>query len=338
MSEVRKIGGIVPKPSVDSMHAIVAQRNLPPEERKRGRNVKEPVKMCVKCTKMVVYSGYYKNRGWTAQAYHDAWCKDCAKKYCTTKENIKEYCWLNNRAWNEWHWDKAIDAARYTLSTNKTYIKAPRERKGIMEEEAACKVYLAQMNLINVYQYSENVAPEQGHYIPYSADNKDGELAESAIENMRLDNELEYSSTWNGLFTKREIDYLDEYYADLEKDFSLDDVSMRDYARKVAKASLLHDDAFNKIRTGAIESKEYNAIKNNFDELSKSANFAACRRRVDDKIMVLPLGEVVEYLEVNKKIHTRKDVWEQDSVDQMIIEMGHIATALGIDTGGGGFD
>jgi hypothetical protein len=42
---------------------------------------------------------------------------------------------------------------------------------------------------------------------------------------------------------------------------------------------------------------------------------------------------VVEYLEANGKIYARKEEWPQDSVDQMILEMYHIATSLGLDSG-----
>ena len=55
---------------------------------------------------------------------------------------------------------------------------------------------------------------------------------------------------WNGYYTQREIDYLDDYYARLEEGFVLDNQNIQDYARKAAKASLDADIKYNRMRQG----------------------------------------------------------------------------------------
>ena len=313
-----------------------------PEVRKK-RPVKEAVKLCLKCKTSPPLANFYKNNGWASQMYHDAWCKSCIEKFCTSKDSLREYCWWNNRVFNEAHWERSMEGARYQLASNQNYLKSKDTQKTVMEESLAVSAYTARMNLANNYQYSDNISPEQGYYAPYNANPASSDLAASSApvegdsKPPEIDTEIIYDEEWNGLFSRREIRYLNNYYSSLEKEFALDDVSMRDYARKVAKASLNYDDMYNKYRSGGsgVTARDLAAAKNGFDELSKSANFAACKRKSEDKAMVLPLGLVVEYLEANKKIYARKDMWEKDSIDQMLVEQYHLAASLGLDRAGG---
>lgn len=321
-----------PEYPMDDAQKIKQNGPTPPVKKKP---IKEAVKLCIKCNGSPPLSEFYKNNGWASQAFHDAWCKPCIKKYCINKETLREYCWYNNRAWNEGHWERSIQAAKYQLNLNQNYLKSNESKKAIMEEAVAVSAYTAKMNMAHIYTYSDNISPERGYYSEFSSGSNSGKLDETAQDELRIDNQTVYDERWNGLFTKRDLGYLNNYYRELENDFSLDDVSMRDYAMKVAKASLLHDVMYNKYRAGDATSKEYSDAKSNFDELSKSANFAACKRRVDEKTMVLPMSQVTQYLEANGKIMARKDMWEQDSIDQMILEMRHIATSLGRDGGSG---
>lgn len=320
---------LVIKDAVDN----VVDGKPPPKSTRKDLPKKGAVKLCVKCQTSQPLDSFYKNNGWTAQAYHDAWCRSCVRKYSTAKETLREYCFYNNRAWSEMLWDRSKEAARYKLATDMRYNRANDKNKSMMEDPIACTLYISQMNMLQVYKYSENMSVESGLYPAFDSSKSDEAINEDNKDEMRIDTEVVYDPAWNGLFAKRELEYLNNYYHQLETDFALDDVSMRDYARKVAKASLTYDDVYNKHKKGEATSKELGEAKSNFDELSKSANFAACRRRVDDKTMVLPLGQIVEYLEANNKIYARKETWDKDSVDQMIIEMYHIATSLGLDSG-----
>ena len=111
---------------------------------------------------------------------------------------------------------------------------------------------------------------------PPAAQDADG------AEETQAQEEQVYSKVWNGYYTQREIDYLDEYYAQLEEGFVLDNQNIRDYARKAAKASLDADIKYNRMRQGKASVAEWEKAQAIFDNLSKSANFAACKRKPGD--------------------------------------------------------
>lgn len=88
-----------------------------------------------------------------------------------------------------------------------------------------------------------------------------------------------WSNEWGGNFTPRELESLNDSYARLEQDFSFNDSSMQDYARKVCRASMQVNKAMDDFAAGRCD---YAAVKDAvavFDMLSKSANFAACKRK-----------------------------------------------------------
>lgn len=93
------------------------------------------------------------------------------------------------------------------------------------------------MNLTQVYGFVENI----------------GDDGVSAPEEKLIDDGAEkrsYNRKWGGFFTKEEIETLEEIYAQYAEDFVLDNVNIKDYARKVAKASLNADIAEDKMRRG----------------------------------------------------------------------------------------
>ena len=64
-------------------------------------------KLCIKCNRSLPLSEFYPNKKWAAQSYHDAWCKECAQRYCTDQESLKQYCFENNRKWEDSYWDSS---------------------------------------------------------------------------------------------------------------------------------------------------------------------------------------------------------------------------------------
>lgn len=199
-----------------------------------------PSKMCLRCGQVLPLTDFYLNKSWSEQHGRDAWCKKCAGEYCVTKERIKEYCWYNNRKWSEAHWEKAVEKAQYPLSVNAEYLsaKTSKTRKAEIEERAICRQFFCIMNFHGMYVYSDNIRPDEP-VTPYSADSSSGKMEDKSAAQMLEDatQELVYSEEWNGYYTRRHIKYLDDYYADLEREFDLSDRNIKDYARKVAKAS-----------------------------------------------------------------------------------------------------
>ena len=131
------------------------------------------------------------------------------------------------------------------------------------------------MNLSNLYCYAPNMS-EDGLCAPPAAQDAD------SAEETQAQEEQVYSKVWNGYYTQREIDYLDDYYARLEEGFVLDNQNLQDYARKAAKASLDADIKYNRMRQGKAGVAEWEKAQAIFDNLSKSANFAACKRKPGD--------------------------------------------------------
>lgn len=296
------------------------------------QSTRELSKMCLKCKEAKKISDFYKNTGWDALSNHDAWCKSCVSAHCTNKETLREYCWYNNRKWSDDFFDKSRDKAEYTQANNQEYVKASQAKRAKMLNEGACRAFFQTMNLASQYVFIENMSPD-GEPRPFDPKSKDGTIVFGDSRAFESDDELTYSEDWNGKFTKQEVEFLDNYYSELDDGFVLDNKSIRDYARKVAKASLAVDIASNNFRRGAVTIKELKDALDMFDNLSKSANFAACKRKAGEQAGQGSFGELVMKIESTGKIETNYVKWEQDEVDKVIEELYHIVAAVGLDGG-----
>ena len=81
--------------------------------RSRRKEKRIPSKLCVRCGGVKPLNEFYANKGWASQSFHDAWCRECAMKYCVDRETLQEYCWYNNRKWSEELYEGAAKKARY---------------------------------------------------------------------------------------------------------------------------------------------------------------------------------------------------------------------------------
>ena len=61
--------------------------------RSRRKEKRIPSKLCVRCGGVKPLNEFYANKGWASQSFHDAWCRECAMKYCVDRETLQEYCW-----------------------------------------------------------------------------------------------------------------------------------------------------------------------------------------------------------------------------------------------------
>lgn len=111
-------------------------------------------KLCVRCNKILPLLDFYANKSWSAQKYHDAWCKECAAQYCRDMETTKQYCYENNRMWKDATWDTAVKKALYVLSTNADYLKPTTsdKRKKEILNTTTVKQFFGMMNLGFNYQ------------------------------------------------------------------------------------------------------------------------------------------------------------------------------------------
>ena len=109
------------------------------------------------------------------------------------------------------------------------------------------------------------------------------EVEKNKKEEIKKDEEMVYSDEWRGTYTLSDLEYLNEYYKDLNKDFKIVTRNHKDYARKIAKASLAMDRAYDDMING-IQGADtrYKNLQKTFDEMSKSAQFAEEKRGAND--------------------------------------------------------
>lgn len=278
-----------------------------------------PTKYCLRCQKVLPAAMFFPNKDWTQQMRRDAWCKDCAIVFCKTKENVKRYCRENNRVFKESGWIQAINRAQLSLSKDPEYIApdATSAKRAKMEETSAARGYLMLMNQAAFYEFAD------------TSGMADPEEPEEKPKQQQPD--LTYDKKWRGYFTPEQIELLEDIYAQYEEDFVLDNVSMRDYARKVAKASLNADIAEDRMRRGEISASEYKEAQKIFDDLSKSSNFAACRRKPGETAGLGSLGEIIMRLEIAGELKENGFTFPPDDVDKIILDFRHTLAAVGID-------
>lgn len=279
-------------------------------------------KLCVRCNRLLPLGDFYPNREWRSQMFRDAWCKDCVVDYCDDVDTLKEYCYDNNRKWDDAYWDRAIKKASYVLSGNQEYSdpSISSTRKEMLFNKAAVKQFFTLMNLTNVYCYTENIknSGAEGYAPPKPVEEEAGPS-------------MTYNKKWRGNFTAEQIEALEDIYSQYEEDFVLDNVNIRDYARKVAKASLNADIAEDRMRRGEISASEYKEAQKIFDDLSKSSNFAACRRKPGESSGLGSLGEIIQRLELSGALQMEGVTFPEDDIDRIIADFRHTLVAAGAD-------
>jgi hypothetical protein len=141
----------------------------------------------------------------------------------------------------------------------------------------------------------------------------------------RNENGTIYSLEWCGTYSEKDLKYLDDYLESLQKDFKIVTRNHIDYARKIAKASLAMDKAYEDMLTSGSESK-YKTLKEIFDTLSKSAQFAESQRGIND-VSLGNFGVVFDKVE--------KHMWvppycpkEPDIYDKLIDQFSNINKSL----------
>ena len=288
-------------------------------------------KLCLKCNQVQTLDRFYTHKEWSTQSFRDAWCKDCAAKACVSKEGTREYCWYNNRRWSDTYWDMAMKKGKYALTTDADYLTARTdEKRRELEERMAGRFFFSIMNLDGVYGFSSNIDPD-GAFKEFNPDSTAGTVVRSENDCYLDDGELIYSRVWNGMYTQREIDYLDDYYAKLEDGFVLDNQNIQDYARKAAKASLDADIKYSRMRHGEASVAEWEKAQAIFDNLSKSANFAACKRKPGDIAGLGSLGVIVSKIEMMGELDTPKVKFPADYIDKIIGDFRHTVASVGLE-------
>lgn len=278
-------------------------------------------KLCVRCGRVLPLSQFYANRDWKEQIYHDAWCKECFQKLVKTKDDLIQYCYENNRMWEDEMWETSQRAAYKNIIGDKQY-SLPTTSSAIRQEietRHTIKMFAALMNHKSIYHYVNNIKNDP----PQPSGDDEEEEKE----------ELVYSDEWQGYYTKADIERLDKKYARYEEDFVLDNINIQDYAHKIVKASFDADVAQDKMRRGVGEASTYKDMQKIFDDMSKSATFAACRRKAGDSSGLGSLGEIILRLEIDGKLEDKGFEFPKDDVDKIIADFRHTLAAVGAEGG-----
>ena len=124
---------------------------------------------------------------------------------------------------------------------------------------------------------------------------------------------------------------MEDRYKQYEEDFVLDNVNMQDYTRKVIKASLNADLAEDRMRRGQGTASDYKEAQKIFDDLSKSSNFAACRRKPGESTGMGSLGEIIVKLETQGYLDENPYTFPDDDIDKIIQAYQYTLKSVGME-------
>lgn len=158
-------------------------------------------------------------------------------------------------------------------------------------------------------------------------DNIINENNKAEIIYFNKDDEKKYSVQWMGEYTPLDLEYLDKYLHGLHGDFKIITENHKDYAKKIAKASLHMDKCFQDMLNGVQGAdKRYKDARETFDTLSKSAQFSENTRGQNDVSLG---GFGVVFDRVEQKTWIPKHVpLEKDVIDNIIESFGIINKSL----------
>lgn len=286
-------------------------------------------RMCIHCGQTKPLSNFLANKDWIENNKKDAWCKQCLAKI-RTKDEMRRYFWENNRMWKENVWENALKQAELEAAKSTVYQKSNEDRRAVLLETIACPIMPSLFKLTQNYKYEEHKKDADTN--DYDEAKENGKIVESEPQRAKDKNLKIYDEFFNGEFKPAELEYLKNYYKGLEQDFDLSDTSLRDNAKKVAKASLLADKAQNDYMSGKCNLQDVKDAIAQYDLLMKTGNFAACKRKPEDRVGLGSWSELTYKLESSGHPCTRKIEWEKDDVDRTIQEFKYIVEALGLDT------
>jgi len=296
--------------------------------------IDELKKTCHKCNKKTPISMFYSNKDWKHEFYHDAWCKECVRKFCTSADRVKDYCKYNRREYRHDLWEWCYPKAEEELNRSSEY----RDNRDLNEKVKILtgkqfNWFFRMMNRVQWYKFIDEFGEvkerEDIGMVGKIPEDDDLPFNEMSLE---LEyGEKKYSPIWHGFYTVGELNYLETYFAGLERDFKLENSAYIDYAKKVCKASLAMDKAFSDMcegHTGA--EKRYKDFKDIFDQLSQSAKFAEKTRTENDSIGLGSFGELTKKLETTGFLQ-KKITFKKDEIDAIINDFRWIIASIGED-------
>lgn len=194
--------------------------------------------------------------------------------------------------------------------------------------------YIPQLSTLSQYKdltFIDSDFEEKSNvsYIDGSIPNIDETIAEiDYVGDIRpQENKKIYSSKWMGEYTYADIEYLENYYLGLDRDFKIVTTNHKDYAKKIAKASLHMDKCFQDMLAGVSGAdKKYKDAKDVFDTLSKSAQFSESQRGQND-VSLGGFGVTFDMVEQNQWIPKHTEL-NEDDYDKLIKQFSTIRESV----------
>ncbi|MET3505597.1 hypothetical protein [Halalkalibacter oceani] len=259
---------------------------------RRPKETKE-LKMCLKCldNKRKIEDFYLSYSEWHGDARTPI-CKKCLKEKLNENDpsSVRNVLRAIDKPYRPLEWEKACKGKTDTLGT-----------------------YLKNLGL----NYKEET------YDDSIFDNENNYESENRLEERKI-----YSKKWLGYYYPSEIEYLEEYLNGLDRDFKVVTLSHKDYAKKIAKASLHMDKCFQEMQEGVTNAdKKYKEAKDIFDTLSKSAKFSESQRGINE-VGLGSFSQIVDMVESNTYVYEHKNDLDKDSYDKLIDDFKHIYKSL----------
>ena len=283
-------------------------------------------KLCLHCNQTKPIAKFYANRGWVDNGGRDAWCKECLAKI-RTKDEMRRYFWENNRQWKENIWENALKKAEIQAAKSTVYQKSGEDRRQVLLESIACPIVPSLMQMTQNYGFEDH--SKDVNVNSYDAAKESGKIVEFDSSKPKDKNLKVYNEFFNGEFKPAEIEHLTRYYERLGEGFNFStDFTLEDNAKKLAKQSFIVDKMQNDFLAGRCSAQDVKDAMSLYDMLLKTGNFAACKRKPDEKSGMSSFAELTQYCETHGHPCTNVIVWEKDSVDQVIDSFNYIVESL----------
>lgn len=282
-------------------------------------------KECLYCHKTKKVSNYYIHRDNKPGHGLDYTCKECSKKLSKDLEGLKEYAKINHRKFSQELYDAACKSVQDKYKDDVEVNSLSEEKRESFIVERTINQYFSRMGTTQYYQY---LPSENGNITREDIEEEDFEPVKKGKEKKI------YSEDWQGTYSRSQLDYLESYYFDTCNEFEVKTRNHKDYVRKIAKASLVMDEAYNDYLNGVAGSdKRYDKAKAIFDTLSQSAKLSEKTRSSNDSAGLGSLSEIVAKLEQTGFLQ-KKIKYEKDDIDKINEDLRWVLSSVGGDLNG----
>ena len=294
----------------------------------KPRNSKPPAqtKLCLHCNQSKPTAKYYANRNWVENGKKDAWCKECVAKI-RTKDEMRRYFWENNRMWKENVWETALKQAEIEATKSTVYQKSNEDRRKVLLEAIACPIMPTLMQMTQNYKFEDHSKDVNVH--DYDEAKESGKIVEFDSSRVKDKDVKVYNEFFNGEFKPAEIEHLERYYERLGEGFNFStDFTLEDNAKKLAKQSFIVDKMQNDFLAGRCSAQDVKDAMTLYDMLLKTGNFAACKRKPDEKSGLSSFAEITQYCETHGYPCVKKIDWPKDVVDTALDGLSYIIESM----------